>query len=209
MGVCRERATDKRRREWSNTEIVKHQITAPAQPATVLHPRCNASTCLRQTAIRASPLATIRSSQGPFTSLGPLFRSELPMDRANLLVPQCLFLTHSLAPLAVFPDLHPSRSRAAQLAFSLSQRTRTRTVRCAMRYLVYIPYLSPRLSCPACHLLVLAASICCTFQPKALFLSPLAVALLVSSCLAPYSHQPNGRLPSLSLAHRRMAIGVS
>lgn len=154
-GVCRERATDKRRREWSNTEIVKHQITAPAQPATVLHLRCNASTCLRQTAIRASPLATIRSSQGPFTSLGPLFRSELPMDRANLLVPQCLFLTHSLAPLAVFPDLHPSRSRAAQLALSTYTYT-YRTVCCA------VPRLHPVSVSPS-------ASICCTFNPRPCF----------------------------------------
>lgn len=112
-----------------------------------------APACARLQSVLLRWLATIRSSQGPFASLGPLFRSELPMERANLLVPQCLFLTHSLAPLAVFPDLHPSRTRAAQLVFSLSRRTRTRTVRCAVRYLVYIPYLSPRLSCPpACHL---------------------------------------------------------
>lgn len=34
---------------------------------------------------------------------GPLFRSLLPTGRPNLLVPQCLSLTHFLAPLTVFP----------------------------------------------------------------------------------------------------------
>lgn len=73
--VGKERHQRQDAREWSNTEIVKCRITPPARHATAVHLCCNASSSLRQTAIRASPLATtIRSSQGlpPF---GPLFRS--------------------------------------------------------------------------------------------------------------------------------------
>lgn len=179
--VGKERPRDKRR-EWSNTEIVKRQITAPAQHATALHLCCNGSACLRQTAIRASPLATIRSSQG-LLPLGPLFRSELPMERANLLVPQCLFLTHSLAPLAVFPDFHPSRACLSLLHLPY------RTVCCAVPTPLsqeghlpgYMPYLSP-----TCHLLPVTHS-CCIFHPVALY-SPLTVVVLVSSCLVSSSH---------------------
>ena len=105
------------------------------------------------------------------TSLGPLFRSELPMDRANLLVPQCRFLTRCLAPLAVFPDLHPSRaaSPSPHVHVHVHVHVPYRTLCSAVRYLVYIPspYLSPRLS------IVLAAS--ASFNPWPSF---------VSSCLA-------------------------
>jgi hypothetical protein len=50
----------------------------------------------------------------------------------------------------------------------------------------------------------------CAFQPVPSFVSLLlSVALAVSSCLALPVQLPNGRLPSLLLAHRRMAMGTS
>lgn len=192
MGVCRERETERQeRRERSNTEIVKRQITAPAQPATVLHLCCNGSASLRQRAIRASPLATIRSSQGlpPF---GPLFRSELPMGRANLLVPQCLFLTHCLVPLAVFPDLDPSPTLTLPVLASPSSTYRT--VCCAVPLVSprkaiypgrYIPYL--RICLPPVISCLSHIHSCCVFHPVSL-LSPLTVVVLVSSCLVSSGH---------------------
>ena len=95
---------------------------------------------------------------------------KLPMGRANLLVPQCLFLTHFLAPLAVFPDLHPSCLPVPPLPLP-------RTVRCAVRYLVYLPYLSP-----ACHLLLLRLS---SHAPRLLWLQSFVSRLVLSRLVRP------------------------
>lgn len=198
MGVCRERATrEARPREWSNTDIVKRQITAPARPATGLHLCCDASTCLRQTAIRASPLATICSSQG-LPPLGPLVSRRVADGQSQSLRPAMSFPHPLPSAPSRLPRLSPLTLPALPLALSVqlpapsSQSHVPYGVLCGtclpaylLVYLVYlgrqvgnlpgyVPYLSP-----ACHLEPVTQSRC-IFHPMAL-LSPPTVA--VRSCL--------------------------
>lgn len=160
-----------------------------------LHLCCNATSSLRQTAIRASPLG-----DDPFLTGSSASRTPVSLRVAD---------GQSQSPRSVMSLPHPLASAPCRLPrpFTLhSSRAASpsptyRAVCCAVRWWTatkanlpgYMPYLVPRLSSPA------------SFTPR-----PYSAVVLVSSCLVSSSilPPPNGSQPSLSLLHRRMVIGA-